>query len=903
MKSEINDLEQHKTEIEKLLLKFAHLPPKQVLAELKTSEIGLTHLEVKKRLARYGENKVVQEKITPWWIQLIKAFLTPFNLILIALAIVSYFTDVIAASQNEQSWIKIIILSIMILISSLLRFWQEFKSQKIVEKLKKLVKNTALVQRQNWGNADNSQKNKIENNKREIPINTLVPGDIVYLSAGDMIPADMRIIASTDLFVTQSALTGESEPIEKFAIPTTKIEKEEWEKDKNNINPVECNTLVFTGTSVVSGSGIGVVIATGKNTYFGLIAHKITEERELTAFDKSINKVSIILIAFILAMVPLVFLINAITKQNLVEALFFALAVGVGLTPEMFPLVVTANLAKGAAKMAKQKVIIKKLNAIQNFGAIDILCTDKTGTITENRVVLIQYIDPFGKENNKVLDLAYLNSSIQTGLKNLLDIAIIERYKKNKNEAKIEEYEKIDEIPFDFLRRRISVVVKQKKQNHHLLISKGAFEEIKPLCANIEIDGKIIALDNSALKKIETLVEKLNKKGLRVLAIAYKNIESLKKNYAAKDENDLVLAGFVAFLDPPKKSAKKAIEILQQYNVQIKIITGDNSIVTKTIAEEVGIISNKILTGEEIEKMNDEKLKQEVKNINIFTKINPLQKARIVKAIKDNGHVVGYLGDGINDAAALKAADVGISVNNGVDIAKESADIILLENDLMVLKEGILQGRTIYGNIMKYIKMTTSSNFGNTFSVLIASIFLPFLPMLPIQLLTQNLLYDFSQLSIPWDKMDEDFLKKPKMWHSKGLIRFILLIGPISSIFDITTFIVMWFVFGANSILKQSLFQSGWFVEGLLSQTLIVHIIRTPKIPFLQSRAAKPVILFTIAIIIIGILIPFSHFGKNIGLGPLPSLYFVWLIIMLLGYITLTQLIKNIYIKKFKEWL
>jgi len=900
----VNPTRGQSSEIVELLLRLGKSSPEEALKEMQTSESGLTSSEAERRLTQYGENKVIREKPTPWVIHFIKAFLTPFNLILIALAVVSWFTDIVFAAETDRDWTKIIILGVMVSVSSILRFWQEFKSQKIADKLKELIKNTALVKRQNWGDQGELQNGRRTNGeKREIPINELVPGDIVYLSAGDMIPADMRLISSIDLFVTQSALTGESAPIEKFAVPPTDVEKIGFEQDKKDSNPLDYNTLVFMGTTVVSGSGVGVVIATGQNTYFGSIAKNITGQRELTSFDKGINKTSMVLIYFMLVMVPVVFIINAVTKHDWFEALLFALAVAVGLTPEMLPLVVTANLAKGAVKMAKQKVIIKKLNAIQNLGAMDVLCTDKTGTITENRIVLVQHIDVNGTESDRVLDLAYINSRLQTGLKNLMDTAIIQ-YREEMGDIEEElRYHKIDEIPFDFSRRRMSVIVEREKHDDHLLICKGAVEEVESLCSHVEIDGQIIEITDAIIKKTKTMVKKMNQKGLRVLAIAYKNISAKKERYNPQDEQGLTLVGFVSFLDPPKESAKKTIDSLRQHGVQVKIITGDNGIVTETIARAVGLVSHQILRGDQIEKLSDAELENAVEKVHIFAKIDPLQKARIVKALKNNGHTVGYLGDGVNDAAALQAADVGVSVDNGVDIAKESADIILLDNDLMVLEQGVVQGRTVYGNIMKYIKMAASSNFGNVFSVLVASIFLPFLPMLPIQLLTQNLLYDISQLSIPWDNMDEDFLKKPRKWQSGGLARFMIFIGPISSIFDITTFLLMWFVFKANTPEAQSLFQSGWFVEGLLSQTLIVHIIRTQKIPFVQSIAARPVLLMTAVIMAIGIFIPFSHFGKGIGLQPLPTLYFPWLILTLVCYFALAQVVKIWYIRRFGEWL
>ncbi len=889
-------------EVIQLLLKLAKTTPEKTLKALHTSDLGLSSTEAKKRILEYGANKIIQEKPPAWWLQLTKSFITPFNIILIVLALLSYITDVVLAG-SERDWTKVIILSIMVSTSSLLRFWQEFQSQKTAEQLKKLIRNTALVKRQDWTHNPISQNNQIKNgDKREIPITELVPGDIVYLSAGDMVPADMRLISSIDLFVTQSALTGESMPIEKFAVPLAPEEREEWRHDKTENNPLDLNTLVFMGTSVISGSGVGVVLTTGKRTYFGSIAQKITGQRELTSFDKGINRVSWVLIYFMLVMVPIVFLINAVTKNDWFGALLFALAVAVGLTPEMLPLVVTANLAKGARRMAKQKVIVKKLNAIQNFGAMDVLCTDKTGTITENRVVLVRHIDIEGKENDRVLSLAYINSHLQTGLKNLMDTAIIEYKEKNGYLEEELSYRKIDEVPFDFQRRRMSVIV-QRENGNHVLICKGAVEEVEPLCTRVEVGGKVIKATNEVFQRTKAMVKKINQNGMRVLAVAYKNIAEKKHIYKHQDECDLTLVGFVGFLDPPKASAKEAIALLKQHGVQVKIITGDNSIVTTTIARAVGLDSRTVLRGDEIDALDEVELKKAVATVNIFTKIDPLQKARLVKAIKDQGHTVGYLGDGVNDAAALKAADVGVSVDNAVDIAKDSADIILLENDLLVLEQGVVQGRTIYGNIMKYIKMTASSNFGNVFSVLAASVFLPFLPMLPIHILTQNLLYDLSQLSIPWDNMDKEFLKKPRTWQSGGLARFMVFIGPISSIFDITTFLLMWFIYKANTPAMQTLFQSGWFVEGLLSQMLIVHIIRTQKIPFVQSRAATPVIVLTVAFMLVGIYIPFSHFGRGIGLQALPFSYFPWLIATLLCYVVFAQIVKQWYVRKFQEWL
>lgn len=876
-----------------ILLRIGKGTPKQAVHSLNSSYKGLSSASALNRLEKFGLNEVAHKKPPHWGIQLLQAFYNPFNLILFVLGGVSFITDVWLTESGSEDWTKIVILSAMILISGLLRFWQEFHSQQMVNRLKNLVQNSSLVIRKDWGKED--KKQDIENEQgREIPVTQIVPGDIIRVSAGDMIPADMRLLSSSDLFLSESALTGESMPIEKFAVPT--------EIERKTQNALELNTLCFMGTNVISGSGTGIAVATGANTYFGSIADKITRERPITDFDKGVDKVSWTLIRFMLVMVPIVFLLNGIIKGNWKDALFFALAVAVGLTPEMLPLVVTANLSKGAVTMAKKKVIIKKLNAIQNFGAMDVLCTDKTGTITEDRVVLIKHLDVEGRESKRVLDLAYLNSFFQTGLKNLMDQAVIERKKEENIITEDVFYHKIDEVPFDFSRRRMSVIV-QKNEEKHLLICKGAVEEILSICTKVEHDGKIIKIKEFEKKEAYQLTRRLNQEGLRVLAVAYKEISQDKTIYSVEDENELILAGHIGFLDPPKASAAEAIKLLKNEGIDVKVITGDNEIVTAKICKEVGLDNKSIILGSDLDKLTDKDLYDYVTKTTIFAKMNPLQKTRIVSALKENGHTVGFLGDGVNDAAAMYESDVGISVDSGVDIAKEAADIILLENDLGVLQEGVIEGRTIYGNIIKYIKMASSSNFGNVFSVLIASIFLPFLPMLPIHLLVQNLLYDISQLSIPLDRVSKEFLSKPRKWDASGIKRFMLFIGPISSIFDVTTFLLMWFIFKANSPAAQSLFQSGWFVEGLLSQTLIVHMIRTEKIPFVQSVASLPVLVLTIAIMILGILIPFSGFGRSIGLQSLPASYFPFLFLTLLGYYILTQIVKRWYIKKFGDWL
>lgn len=879
------------SDITNLLLHLGKSDPLVALTTLHSSESGLSTDEITLRTAKYGKNIVAHSKPPAWWIQLSKSFINPFTIILLVIGTTSFFTDIIFV-EGKGDWTKVVLLMTMVTLSGSLRFWQEFRSQKAAEKLKALIQNKALVTRQGRDGGD----------KHEIAVSELVPGDIVHLSAGDMIPADIRLISSDDFFVSQSSLTGESIPIEKFARPITVDEKVEAEKDTATNNPLELNTLCFLGTSVVSGYATGVVAVTGDKTYFGSLAQNIIGERAPTNFDKGINKVSWVLIYFILIMVPFVFLLNGLTKHDWHEAFFFALAVAVGLTPEMLPLVVTANLAKGALSMSKQKVIVKKLNSIQNFGAMDILCTDKTGTITENRVVLVRYLDLKGDKSDSVLRLAYLNSFFQTGLKNLLDQAVVERMEKKDNGEIESIYHKVDEIPFDFTRRRMSIVV-EKENGGRLLICKGAVEEVLNLCTKVEYGGEIIPITDLTHREAEKLTRGLNNDGLRVIAVAYKTVSMDKDIYSTDDERDLILAGYVGFLDPAKESAKEAIELLERHGVRVKIITGDNEIITARICKDVEIDEGGILLGSDIALLSDRELAERAENTAIFAKIEPMQKARIIQALKNKGHTVGFMGDGINDAAAMRVADVGVSVDTAVDIAKEAADIILLENDLLVLDRGVMEGRMVFGNIMKYIKMTSSSNFGNIFSILIASAFLPFLPMLPVHLLIQNLLYDISQMSVPWDNMDKEFLLLPRKWEAVGIIRFMSFIGPISSIFDIITFLILWFVLSANVPAMQSLFQSGWFIEGLISQVLIVHMIRTQKIPFIQSRATIPVILMTAIIIIAGIIIPWSSLGRSVGLQGLPMIYFPLLIATLLGYIALIQIVKTMYIQKFKVWL
>jgi P-type Mg2+ transporter len=708
-----------------------------------------------------------------------------------------------------------------------------------------------------------------------------------------MVPADVRLISSKDLFVSQAVLTGESLPVEKYDTSGGIVEKSAAARLGTAVEPLALGNLCFMGTNVVSGSGTAVVLATGKDTYFGTLAKGILGHRAQTSFDIGVNKVTWVLLRFMLSMVPIVLLLNGFTKGDWGEAFFFALSVAVGLTPEMLPLVVTANLAKGAVHMARQQVIVKRLNAVQNFGAMDILCTDKTGTLTQDHVILEQHVDVVGEDCHEVLQLAFLNSYHQTGLKNLLDRAVLAHADLKLESDRFTHYQKVDEIPFDFMRRRMSVVV-ETEQGTHLLICKGAVEEIFTVCTQVKLRGEVGPVDATMQRHLVRVANAMNQDGLRVIAVASKELPPDQSVYHISDECELVLVGYMGFLDPPKETAGPAIRALQEHGVTVKVLTGDNDIVTRKVCKDVDL---------PVEAMTDAQLAAVAQKTAVFARLNPLHKARIIRALKQCGHTVGYLGDGINDALALRDADVGISVDTGVDIAKESADIILLEKSLLVLEQGVLQGRTVFGNIIKYIKMTASSNFGNVFSVLVASAFLPFLPMLPLQLLLQNLLYDLSQLSIPWDRMDGEFLERPRPWAPGGIARFMLCIGPLSSLFDLTTFALLWYGFGANRPAMQTLFQSGWFVEGLLSQTLIVHMIRTQRIPFLQSVAAPPVLLLTGTMMACGIALPFTSLGTAVGLQPLPWTYFPWLAATLLSYCALTQAVKVWYLRRFNAWL
>lgn len=869
--------------IAKKLKEYSNMEKYILLSTLKTREKGLDIVDVEVFSEQYGSNEISHEKPKPWYIQLIKAFENPFTFVLLAIAAISFFTEVELAKPEDRSPAAVIVILTLVLISGGLRFFQEFRSGKEAESLKSMVKTTATVIRR-------------ENGREEIPMADLLPGDIVVLSGGDMIPADLRILKAKDLFISQSALTGESEPIEKFPDP---------DRTKKDDNLFDLRNICFMGTNVVSGSALAVVLATGDNTYFGNMAKALSGERAPTSFDKGVNSVSFLMIRFMLVMVPVVFLLNGLTKHNWLDALLFAISVAIGLTPEMLPMIVTTNLAKGAVSMSRQKTVVKHLNSIQNFGAMDILCTDKTGTLTRDEIVIERHLNVQGIEDQRVLKYAYLNSYFQTGLKNLIDLAVIDKAGEESVTYLNNEYIKVDEIPFDFARRRMSVVLKNREGKTQV-ITKGAVEEILQICSYCEYQGEVLPLTEELRKQVVDMAQELNSQGMRVIAVAQKRDPSDEGTFGVKDESEMTLMGYLGLLDPPKKSASAAIRALGEYGVEVKVLTGDNEGVTRKICGDVGLSVDKILLGSEIEEMSEEELMRQAGDTTVFAKLSPIQKARVVNALQEIGHTVGFMGDGINDAQALSKADVGISVDTAVDIAKESADIILLEKDLMVLEHGVIEGRKIFGNIIKYIKMTSSSNFGNMLSMLVASAFLPFLPMMPVQILVLDLLYNISQISIPWDNMDVEYLRVPRKWDASSIGKFMIWIGPVSSVFDIATYLLMWFVFGCNTASNPALvalFNAGWFVESLLSQTLIIHLIRTRKIPFIQSRAAAPVVLLTSVIMAIGLLIPFTPLGAYLGLASLPAAYFGWLAAIILGYIALAQIVKMIYIKVNRSWL
>lgn len=853
-------------------LDIAVMPQEQLWQAFSSHPEGLNPAEVERAREAHGTNQIPGQKATPRWQHLWVCYRNPFNLMLTVLGVVSYATEDLFAAG---------VIALMVGISTLLNFVQEARSTRAADALKAMVSNTATVLR--------VFNERGENSWQEIPIDRLVPGDIVKLSAGDMIPADLRLLQARDLFVAQASLTGESLPVEKYAIC----------RDMQPRNPLECETLCFMGTNVVSGTAQAMVIATGGGSWFGQLADRVSEqESEPNAFQKGISRVSMLLIRFMLVMTPLVLLINGFTKGDWWEAALFALSVAVGLTPEMLPMIASSTLARGAVKLSKQKVIVKHLDAIQNFGAMDILCTDKTGTLTQDKIVLENHTDVVGKMSSRVLYLAWLNSHYQTGLKNLLDTAVLESVDDDNACRLADDWRKIDEIPFDFERRRMSVVVTAQSQPGNRLICKGALQEILNVCTQVRYQDEIVPLDDGMLRRIKRVTDTLNRQGLRVVAVASRYLPEGQAEYQRADESDLILEGYIAFLDPPKETTAPALKALKASGIVVKILTGDSELVAVKVCQDVGLDPGEAVVGYQLDALDDDQLADLARRSTLFTRLTPMHKERIVSLLRQEGHVVGFLGDGINDAPALRAADIGISVDGAVDIAREAADIILLEKSLMVLEQGVIEGRRTFVNMLKYIKMTASSNFGNVFSVLIASAFLPFLPMLPLHLLIQNLLYDVSQVAIPFDNVDDDQIQRPQRWNPADLGRFMIFFGPISSVFDIITFCVMWWVFHANVPEAQTLFQSGWFVVGLLSQTLIVHMIRTRRVPFLQSRAAWPLIVMTLLVMAVGIALPFSPLASYLQLQALPLSYFPWLVGILLGYMMLTQWVKNWYTRR-----
>lgn len=847
--------------VDPIIAELAPLTISAVLTRLKSALSGLSSQEAAQRLIEVGANVVaINTRGGGWW-RLIKALRNPLVILLLVLASLAFATGDTAAGS---------IMLAMVTLSVVLRFFQEARADAAAAQLTNMIRVTANVLR--------------DGKNQEISIKELVPGDIVTLAAGDMIPADLQLISAKDLFINQASLTGESLPVEKHAAPNTTIHQEH----------LELNNICFLGTSVESGAATAVILTTGAHTYFGSMAKSLVDEPAPTGFDKGVQQFTGLMLRFMLIMVPLVFVINGLTKQDWHSAFFFALAVAVGLTPEMLPMIVSVCLAKGAVAMAKKKVIVKQLGAIQNFGAMDVLCTDKTGTLTLDQVILQKHCDVLRNENEAVFRDAYLIAYFQTGLKNMLDRAVLEH--EQGDVAMVKGFTKVDEIPFDFVRKMMSVVVATPAQDH-LLLTKGAPEAVFPRCNFYELNGEILPLEPARTTELISHYEQLNAEGFRVLAVAYKSLP-LGEFISKEDESDLILKGYIAFLDPPKDSATQAIIALQKHGVQVKVLTGDNDIVTRRVCSLVGIQADFLLLGSQIETMTDAQLADTAESTQIFARLSPEHKRRIIRALQAKGHVVGFMGDGINDSPALHVADVGISVDSAVDIAKAAASVILLEKNLMVLDEGVIEGRKVFVNILRYIRMGASSNFGNMLSLLGASAFLPFLPMAPLQVLTNNLLYDFAQVPIPTDNVNPEFTAQPRPWDISGIKKFVLCIGPISSLFDYTTFWVMLSVFDCWNPANKSLFQTGWFVESLITQTLIIHIIRTNKIPFIQGSASWQLTLTSCFIVAIAIALPFSPLAQVLGFTPLPPLYWAFLAATVLGYGLLTQGVKTWLVRR-----
>lgn len=870
-KENINEKQKN---VENRLKDYSSLEVEKLFESLGTSYSGISVVDVDDKLKEYGKNSIEIKNNNTIFRKIKEAVINPFNIVLIVVAVITLFTDVILSEQKDYATFALIVS--IIFISAIISLKEQIKSDNAAQKLKKMITNKMEVIR------DEVQST--------IDVENIVPGDIVKLSSGDMIPGDVRFLEVKDLFIDQASLTGESNPIEKFSVC----------KEYDSVTDI--SNIGFMGTNIVSGSAVAIVLTTGNNTYFGSMAKSLYSVNEKNTFEKGIDDISKLLIKFMLVMVPIILAINLFTKNNVWESIIFAITIAVGLTPEMLPVIMTSTMAKGAVEMSKKKTIVKRLSAIQTFGQMNILCTDKTGTLTEDEVILEKYMDVSGNESLRILRHAFLNSYYQTGLKNLIDVAIISRAEKEKLNILKEKYVREDEIPFDFSRRRMSVVLKDENGKRQL-ITKGAVDEVMAICSYIDLDGKAVKMTDELRQKAYKVYEEHNNDGLRVLAVAQKNNIHDVKTFGVQDESNMVLIGFVGFLDPPKESARGAIAALKEHGVDTVVLTGDSEGVALKVCKKVGIIVSNRLTGKEIEEMTDEELKEKVKNCHLYSKLSPLQKQRIVRIYQENGNTVGYMGDGINDSPPLKQADVGISVDTAVDIAKETADIILLEKDLNVLEEGVVNGRKTFTNLLKYIKMATSGNFGNTLSIIIASLFLPFLPLLPIHILIQNLLNDFAQIGMPFDNVDSEYLEKPKDWDTKGIKRFMFAFGTISTVLDILCFVVLWFILKFNTIEKAALFQTAWFAFGILSQTLIIHMIRTNKVPFIQSKSSKQLLISTFSIVIITLIITFTSIATVFDLSKLPYIYLMWIAILLGIYVLFIQIYKKIYIKRNERWL
>ena len=859
--------------IEKIYGDLCKSSKEKFISDFKITKNGLDNKQVSERLHMFGHNEVSQTKSKKWYHYLLSSLFSPFNSILLGIALILSYTDIYLA--EDPNFANIIVILVLVTVSTLLDFFSEYSSNKAAEKLKQLVSATSTV---------------IRNGKEiKVPFKDLVIGDTIVLSAGDMIPADLRIIEAKDLYISQSSLTGESDAIKK-------LENSELSDDIiDNISDLD--TICFMGTNVLSGSAKGVVVLTGDDTYFGKIAHTLTIGKPKTAFQKGIESISKLLIRVMLILIPIVFLLN-VWKHDIIVSFTFAVAIAICITPLLLPVILSSSLSKGALRMSKKKTIVKKLDSIQNFGAMNILCTDKTGTLTEDKIVLEKYLDVMGNESLQVLEYAFLNAYFQTGLRSNIDEAVINRGLENNMKERISVYKKIDEIPFDFSRRRLSVIV--SNNNTTQMITKGAVEEILSISNQISYNGQISPITHEIKENMKKITKELNKQGLRVVAVCQKNVLDKTSEFSVSDEKNMVLTGFIGFLDPPKETAKSSIEKLNKNGIRVIVLTGDNVEVTKCVCDKVGILSKDIITGSQIDRLPDQGVKRLLKRTNIFAKLSPIQKARIVRLLKESGNIVGYMGDGINDSPSLVNSDVGISVDTAVDITKESADIILLEKDLHVLLDGVKEGRHTFANLMKYIKLAASFNFGEVMSVIIASVLLPFLPETPIQLLVEGLLYDFGQLTLPLDNVDEEYLNKPKKFNIKSLKNFMLFMGPVSSCFDLLVFALVWFSFGIH---EAAIFQTIWFTYSVVSNLVGMHVIRTAKIPFKQSHASKAVYFSTILLSIVAMIVPYTFLGKAIGLVPLQLKHFSVIIGVPILYCFVAIFAKKIYIKKYGEWI